>query len=145
MGLCWLAFLWCMWEPRKHGRGTSVRRGTRHQRLMRDAAFDAVACALVRVCVFFFFFFLDSCRLSSIRANAARFVPNRLQFTPNRDDSARIRPYRPNRPKIAEIGWNRPCIWPEKLKLAFFFFGESMHSNVFFKNILIVKIYIKYK
>ena len=72
-------------------------------------------------------------------------------FAPNRADSARIGPYR----LAAETGRNWPWIWPEKRKLAFFFFFlfflffifiiyESRHSNVFFKNILIVKIYRKY-
>ena len=64
----------------------------------------------------FFFFFLDSHRLGSIRTDAARFVLNRLRFAPNRADSAKIGPYRPyqvistdgrygqNMPETAEIG-----------------------------------------
>ena len=71
-----------------------------HPRPTRDAASDAVACASDRVCVFFFFFFLDSSRLGSIRAVAAQFASNRLRFAPNWADSAisgRIgrRPIRP--------------------------------------------------
>ena len=50
-----------------------------------------------------FFFFSDSRRLGSIRANAARSVPNRLRFAPNRADSAKIGSYRPYR-----VGQNRP-------------------------------------
>ena len=86
------------------------------------------------------FFSSDSRRLGSICADAAQFVPNRLWFTPNRADSAKIGPYRPyralsaggrygrnrpengrNRPKHAGNGRNRLWIWPEKPKLAFFF------------------------
>ena len=65
----------------------------------------------------FFFFF------PWIRADAARFVPNRLRFAPNRADSAKIGPYRPYRAyrptadtaetaetgrKTAETGRKRP-------------------------------------
>ena len=69
----------------------------------------------------FFFFFSDSRRLGSIRADVARFVPNRLRFAPNRANSAKIGLYRPyrvvsagdrysqNMPETAEIdleyGW----------------------------------------
>ena len=62
----------------------------------------------------FFFFFSDSRQLGSIRADAARFVPNRLRFAPNRAVSAisgRIgqRPKQAgNRPKQAGNGRNRP-------------------------------------
>ena len=111
----------------------------------------------------FFFFFLG-------------FASTRLQFTPNRADSARIGLYQPVI-EMAEIClkscWNsRNQLWmrPKYPKsvipqfyyeylllllcclfwfvfLAFFFlcFVNQGHSNVFFKNILIVKIYIKYK
>ena len=80
---------------------------------------------------FFFFFFSDSHRLGSIRADAARFAPNRLRFAPNRADSARIGSYRPyrsisagnqygrygwNRPESAETGRNRPWKSPERPK-----------------------------
>ena len=59
---------------------------------------------------FFFFFFSDSSRLGSIRADAARFVPNRLQFALNRADLAKIGPYRPYRVVSAggRYGRNRP-------------------------------------
>ena len=104
-----------------------------------------------RLC--FFFFFSDSCRLGSIRANMARFVPNRA-------DSARIGPYRPyrvvlagdrygrNRPETAETCRKRPksalnIARKAETCLLLSFFCESRHSNVFFKNILIVKIYRK--
>ena len=75
----------------------------------------------------FFFFFSDLRRLGLIRADAARFVPNRLRFAPNRADSAKIEPYQPyrvvsaggrygrnkpengrNMPKMAETCWKRP-------------------------------------
>ena len=84
-----------------------------------------------------FFFFSDSRQLNSIRADAARFVPNRLRFELNQANSAKIGPYWPywvvsaggrygwnrpkhawNRPRHTGNGWNRPWIWP---KLAFFF------------------------
>ena len=108
----------------------------------------------------FFFFFLDSCRLGSIRADAARFVPNRLRFAPNRADLAKIGPYRPyrvvsaggrygrNRPETAETCRKRPksalnMAGKAETCLLLSFFCESRHSNVFFKNILIVKIYRK--
>ena len=73
--------------------------------------------------VFFFFFSSDSRRLGSIRADAAWFVPNRLRFVPNRADSAisGLIGRRPIQLKHAKNGWNRPWIWPEKPKLAFFF------------------------
>ena len=107
---------------------------------------------------FAFFFF------SQIRADSAQFALMRLDSCRIGYDSRRtglIRPksgcishigsYRPaaetgwKRPKHAGNGRNWPWIWPEKPKLAFFFlfFCESRHSNVFFKNILIVKIYRK--
>ena len=99
---------------------------------------------------FFFFFFSDSRRLGSIRADAARFVPNRLRFAPNRTDSAKIGPYRPyrvvstsgrygrnrskngrNRPETAEIGLEYGC---QSRKLHYsFFFCKSRHSMCFLK------------
>ena len=82
-----------------HGRGT---RGA-------APASDAIARASDRVWVFFFFFFSDSRRLGSIRANAARFVPNRLRFAPNRADSAKIGPYRPYRPYRDVSAGSRYC------------------------------------
>ena len=105
---------------------------------------------------FFFFFF------PRIRANAARFMPNRLRFAPNRADSAKIEPYLPywvilasdrygrNRPETAETCQKRPksalnMAGKVETCLLLSFFCESRHSNVFFKNILIVKIYRKYK
>ena len=109
-----------------------------------------------------------------------RFTPTWLRFTPIRADSARIKSYRPKRPKKAKIGlescrnsqnrlWMRPkhpksvlpqfyseclllllcflfCFVLCLVFLAFFLcFVNQGHSNVFFKNILIVKIYRKYK
>ena len=86
---------------------------------------------------FFFFFFSDLRRLSSIRVDAAQFVPNRLRFAPNRANLAKIGPYRPyrvvsvggrnrsengrNRLKHVRNDRNQPWIWLEKPKLAFFF------------------------
>ena len=104
-----------------HGRGTrgaapasdAAQRGTR-----RPTRLPARRTA--SGFFFFFFFFSDSRRLGSIRADAARFVPNRLRFAPNRADSAKIGPYRPYRTyrpaadtaetgrKQAETGRNRP-------------------------------------
>ena len=99
---------------------------------------------------FFFFFFSDSRRLGSIRADAARFVPNRLRFAPNRADSAKIGPYRPyrvesassrygrNRPKngrnkseTAEIGLEYGC--QSRNLYSSFFFCESRHSMCFLR------------
>ena len=73
---------------RKHGRGT---RGA-------APASDAIACASVCVCIFFF---SDSRRLGSIRAEAARFVTNRLRFAPNWADSDKIGLYWPYRVVLA--------------------------------------------
>ena len=99
---------------------------------------DAVARASVRVCVFFFF----------------------IGFAPNRADLAKLGPYRPyrvvsaggrygrNRPETAETCRKRPksalnMAGKSETCLLLSFFCESRHSNVFFKNILIVKIYRK--
>ena len=135
--------------PRKHGRGT------RGAAPASDAGCGVrCGCPRVHPRLRFFFFFSDSRRLDSIRADAARFVLNRLRFASNRADSAKIGPYRPyrvvstggrygrNRPETAEIGLE---YGRKSRNLPSFFFCESRHSNVFFKNILIVKIYIKYK
>ena len=119
--------LFLLFWARKHGRST---RGA-------APASDADACALVRVCIFFFF-----C-LSQIRANSARFVSTWLDSCQIGFDSHRtelIRPklgrighsrsYRPTADsaetgrkwlKHAKNGRNRPWIWSEKPKLAFFF------------------------
>ena len=84
-----------MGNSRKHGCST---RGA-------APATDAVARVSDCVCVFFFFFFFsDSRRFGSICTDAARFMPNRLQFAPNRADSAKIGSYRPP----AETGRKRP-------------------------------------
>ena len=120
--------------------GHSVRRG----------------CLHVGPCLLFFFFF------SRIRTDAARFAPNRA-------DSAKIGLYRPyqvvsakgrygrNRPETAETCRKRlksalnMARKPDTCLLLYFFCESRIvmcflrHSNVFFKNILIVKIYRKYK
>ena len=130
--------------PTRHDAGRNVRR----------------SCPRVGPCLLFFFF-SDSRRLSSICDDAARFVPMRLQFAPNWADSAKIRPYPPyrvvsaggrygrNRPETAETCRKRPKLALNMAEIAetclLSFFCESRHSNVFFKNILIVKIYRKYK
>ena len=105
--------------PRKHGRGT------RGATPASDVARRRTQCptrlpARQTVPAFFFFFFSDSRRLGSIHADAARFVPNRLRFTSNRADSAKIGLYWPyrvvsaggrygrKRPKHAGNGRNRP-------------------------------------
>ena len=92
----------------------------------------------------FFFFFLDSRWLGSIWANAAWFAPNQA-------DSAILSRIgrRPIRPKQAEIGLESGrkilnshlrgivmCFLPSS-----FFVLWIKYINVFFKNILIVKIY----
>ena len=132
--------------PRKHGRSWEGA----------APASDTVARMLVpRQSLFF----LDLRRLGLICADVARFAQNQLRFVPNRADSTRIGPYRPyrivsagdrygqNRPETAEIGLetrrnNRnsdlKCVFCLLLSL----FCESRHGNVFFKNILIVKIFL---
>ena len=133
-------------------------------------------CPCVGAVSEFFFFFTDSCQLGFY----SRW------FSPNWDDLARIKLYRPNqvvsaddwngrnRPKsalnhfgIAKIGFEwGPNILNLSLILFWIFvasfvfsflfcvlfcvsclllslFCKSRHSNVFFKNILIVKIYIE--
>ena len=89
----------------------------------------------------FFFFFLG-------------FMPTWLWFSPKRADLARIRTYRPNQIVLANNRnrlWMRPkhlnFVLPQfyseylLLLLCFLFrFVNQGHSNVFFKNILIVKI-----
>ena len=121
-------------RTRKHGCGT---RGA-------APASDAVACALDRVCVFFFFFFSDSHRLGSIRADAARFVPNRLRFAPNRANSAKIGPYRPYRTyqpaaDTAETGRKRP-----KSALSMAVKSETCILLSFFVNQGLVCVFKKY-
>ena len=123
-------------SSRKHGRGT---RGA-------APAFDAVACASVRVCAFFFFFFADLCRLGLIRVDTARFVPNWLRFVPNRADSAKIGPYRPyrvvsaggqDRPETAEIYRKRPksaLNMARKAETCLLFFFFFLFSFFFFVN-----------
>ena len=71
-------------------------------------------CSLIDVASAFFFFFLgftltrlDSRQLGLIRADTARFVPNRLRFAPNRANSDRIRPYQPAT-DTAETGRKQP-------------------------------------
>ena len=123
-----------------------------HPRPTRDAASDTVAHVSVRVCVFFFFFFSDSHRLGSIHAKLALIRAKLGWFGQNRGRIGHIRSYRPaadtaetcrKKPKYAEIGLE----YGQKSRNlpSSFFFCESRHSNVFFKNILIVKIYRKYK
>ena len=129
---------------RKHGRGT------------RGAApvYDAVACALDRVCFFFFF--------SRIRIDSARFALMQLDSCQIGFNSRRTGLIRPKSGRIGHIGSYRPatdtakiCRKRPKLTLNMVgkaetclllsFFCESRHSNVFFKNILTVKICRKYK
>ena len=99
-----------------------------HPCLTRDAASDAVARVSVRVCVFFFFF---------------------LEFVPTRLNSRRRGSIHAESASIcAESGWPKSALnmaGKAETCLLLSFFCESRHSNVFFKNILIVKIYRKYK
>ena len=108
---------------------TCVQRGP-----TRDAASDAVACALVPRLSFFFFFLrfaptrLDSRCSGSIHAKSASICT----------EPARIGLYRPywvvstgdqyswNKPETAETGKNWHWIWLEKSK-----FSPQRHSNVF--------------
>ena len=107
-----------------------------------------------RVWVFFFF--------PQIRVNSARFAPTQLDLRQIGFDSRRIGPYWPywivlagdrygrNKPKTAEISLetrqNRQNTDLRGVScLLLSLFCESRHSNVFFKNILILKIYRKYK
>ena len=107
---------------------------------------------------------LSACRcrvwffFSRIRADSARFALNRLRFEPNRAVSAvsgMFRPYRSvsandrygrNRPKSPWNSSEKPKFWPQMCFLpSSFFVLWIKYINVFFKNILIVKIYRKYK
>ena len=75
------------------------------------------------------FFFSDSSRIGWIRADAARFAPNRLRLASNRADSARIGLYRPatDTADTAETGRKRP-----KLALKLAGAVEILTSDVFF-------------
>ena len=113
-----------------------------HPRPTWDATSDAVAHASLLHLSFFFF-------LPQIRTDMARFTPNRLQFASNRANSAKIGSYWPAI-DTAEIGLethrnHRNSDLRGVSCLLLSLFCESRHSNVFFNNILIVKIYRKYK
>ena len=71
-----------------------------HPRPTWDATFDAVAHASVLHLSFFFF-------LPQIRADVARFTPNRLQFASNQANSAKIGSYWPTT-DMAKTGQKRP-------------------------------------
>ena len=113
-----------------------------HPRPMRDA----VARALDRVCVFFFFF-------SRIRADSARFAPMRLDSCRIGFDSRRTGLIRPKSGCIGHIGSYRPAAdtaeigrnTPETAEIGLeygrksrnlhssFFFCESRHSMCFLR------------
>ena len=105
---------------------------------------------------FFFFFF------SQIHADSTQFAPTRLDSCQIGFDSHQTGLIRPKWGCIrhirsyrlaadtAETGRKRPksalnMVGKAETCLLLYFFCESRHSNVFFKNILIVKIYRKYK
>ena len=119
--------------------GTDAAPEVPHPRPTWDAVSDTVARVSVRVCVFFFFFLgfaptrLDSCRISFDSRQTGLIWPK------SADTAKTCR----KQPKYAEIGLE----YGRKSRNlpSSFFFCESRHSNVFFKNILIVKIYRKYK
>ena len=69
-------------KPRKHGRGWEGAAPA------SNVARCGTRCPTRRCHVYIFFF-------SRIRVDVARFVPNRLRFTLNRANSAKIEPYRP--------------------------------------------------
>ena len=89
--------------------------------------------------LFFFFFFVDLCRLGLIRVDTARFMPNRA-------DSAKIGPYRPyrvvlaggqNRPETVEIYRKRPksaLNMARKAETCLLFFFFFLFSFFFFVN-----------
>ena len=119
---------------------------------------DAVARALMPHLSFFFFFLrliptlLDLCQHNSIHAESASIHNEPGWFGQNRAVSAisdRIG-RQLMRPKQAEISLET-CRNSQNYDLRglscllLSLFCESRHSNVFFKNILIVKIYRKYK
>ena len=97
---------------------------------------------------------------SRIRVDSARFALMRLDSCRIGFDSRRTGLIRPKSSRIGHIGLYRPAAdtaetgWKRlksalnmagkaKTCLLLSFFCESRHSNVFFKNILIVKIYKK--
>ena len=133
-------YLVVVWKAR-------MRLGGCRTRVRRDPTLDAVSDAVDRVSMlrlslllllFFFFFFLG--------------------FAPNWADSARIGPYWPatemaktdrngqNRPKLAlNLAGTIEILISECFLPFSFFVLWIKDSNVFFNNILIVKIYRKYK
>ena len=139
-----------------------------HWSPMRGVASDAAACTLVPRLSFFFFTY--SRWLGSICANLASICAEPGWFGQNQAVLAESSCFgrRPKRPKQAEIGLESEIGFgwgPNNLNLSFLnfilnifllllcflfclllsLFCESRHSNVFFKNILIVKLCRKYK
>ena len=141
----------------------------------QGAASDVIACTSMPCLSFFFFsdsHRLNSIRvdLASIHADSARSGPYQSNRVISADDRNRLK-LALNHAEIAEIGFewvpnilnlsfinfilNICCFFCVFffvfvfcfVFLAFFFlcFVNQDHSNVFFKNILIVKIYRKYK
>ena len=110
----------------------------KHRHSTRGAAptFDAVARASVSF-FSFLFFSSDSRRRGSIRAESASICVEPGWFGQNRVVLA-----------ILSRIWNRPkstlnMAGKTEICLLLYFLCELRHSNVFFKNILIVKIYKK--
>ena len=124
-----------------------------HQSLMRPDVGCGVrhGCQGVSVAFEFFLFFF----FSRIRSDSTQFAPTWLWFAPIQLESCRIgqRQKQSKRSKQVEIGLESSrnsrhshlwgilmCFLPSS-----FFVLWIKHSNVFLKNILIVKIYRKYK
>ena len=139
-------------QPRKHGRGT--RGAAPASDVARRGMWCPTRLPARRTASAFFFFLgfaltrLDSRRCGSIRADAARFVPNRLRFAPNRADSAKIGPYRPAADiadtaetgrKQAETGRKRP-----KSALSMAVKSETCILLSFFVNQGLVCVFKKY-
>ena len=110
-------------RPTRHDAGRNVRR----------------SCPRVGPCLLFFF--------SRIHADLARFATMRLDSCRCGFNSHRTGLIRPKSGHIRHIESYRPAADMAEIAetCLLSFFCESRHSNVFFKNILIVKIYRKYK